>query len=148
MRREAYPYTERGLRDVWLEDVEVARCSACREVALIVPDAHALERALVAVLVRGQGPLRGPEIRFLRGAMALSGKRLATLLGVTASVLSRWENDKSPIGAQSDRLLRTLAGRPDSLDPAAIAALLAVDDRTSREPRVVLRLVSGVWHSR
>ena len=80
--------------------------------------------------------------------MALSGKRLATLLGVTASVLSRWENDKSPIGAQSDRLLRTLAGRPDSLDPAAIAALLAVDDRTSREPRVVLRLVSGVWHSR
>ena len=147
MRREAYPYTEGGLRDVWLEDVEVGRCSACGEVVLLVPDADALERALVAVLVRGQGPLRGPEIRYLRGAMALSGKRLATLLGVTASVLSRWENDKSPIGAQSDRLLRTLAGRPDSLDPAAIAALLAVDDRTSREPRVVLRLVSGVWPS-
>lgn len=77
--------------------------------------------------------------------MALSGKRLASLLGVTPSVLSRWENEKSPIGAQSDRLLRTLAGREDALEPAEVAALLAVDDPTPRAPEMVLRLVSGVW---
>jgi DNA-binding transcriptional regulator YiaG len=148
MGREAYAYTEGGLRDVWLEGVEVGRCGRCREVELIVPDEEALERALVAVLVRGQGPLRGPEIRFLRGAMSLTGKRLAALLGVTPSVLSRWENEKSPIGAQSDRLLRTLAGRTDSLGPAVVAALLAVDDRTPRESRVVLHLVSGAWQQR
>lgn len=148
VRREVYAYTEGGLRDVWLEDVEVGRCGGCRAVVLIVPDPVALERAIVAVLVRARGPLRGPEIRFLRGAMALSGKRLASLLGVTPSVLSRWENEKSPIGAQSDRLLRTLAGREDGLEPASIAALLAVDDPTPRAPKVVLCLVSGIWQRR
>jgi DNA-binding transcriptional regulator YiaG len=145
VRREARAYTEGGLRDVWLEDVDVARCATCRDVVLMVPDPHALERAIVAALVRARGPLRGPEIRFLRRAMALSGKRLASLLGVTPSVLSRWENEKSPIGAQSDRLLRTLAGREDALEPAEVAALLAVDDPTPRAPEMVLRLVSGVW---
>ena len=48
------------------------------------------------------------EARPKRKAMGASAKELAKLLGVTTVTISRWENNKEKIGAQSDRLLRCL----------------------------------------
>jgi len=144
-RRGAFEYTQRGLSGIWLEDVRIALCLRCRAEALVVDDPRALERALVSVIIQLPGPLRGAEIRFLRSAMHLSGIELSRLVGVTASVLSRWENDRSPIGPQSDRLLRILVARDDGLEGPAVAALLSVDRGGPRPKRTVIRYASGAW---
>jgi DNA-binding transcriptional regulator YiaG len=52
--------------------------------------------------------LTGQEAKFIRKELHMKSKEMAQALGVTASTVSRWENDKEPIGETHDRLLRSL----------------------------------------
>jgi len=73
--------------------------------------------------------------------MGASAKELAKLLGVTTVTISRWENNKEKIGAQSDRLLRCLyLTRSKGLSASKVAKVLEeimcgiVGRKPKREP--------------
>jgi DNA-binding transcriptional regulator YiaG len=105
--RETVPYT--GLPGATLVGVEVTRCSACGAHDVAIPAMDALHRELVRALAAKPVGMTGPEVRFLRSAMNLSGVELAATMGADPATLSKWENEKQPIGHQSDLLLRALA---------------------------------------
>ena len=102
-----YRYEEAGLKNVVLRDTTVYECG-CGEILPELPQVNRLHQRIAEDLIGKQSPLTGEEFRFLRKAMELSAKELARLLGVTTVTISRWENNKEKVGAQSDRLLRCL----------------------------------------
>jgi len=56
--------------------------------------------------VMNEQKLKGRDIRFLRKALDLPSKELADRLEVAQETMSRWENDKAPIGPENEKLLR------------------------------------------
>lgn len=146
IRRGVVEYDEQGLFGIRVEGARLLRCKRCRAERIAIEDGAAFERAVVGAIARVRGPLSGAEVRYLRAAMGLSGVALARLLGVSASVLSRWENGHASIGPQSDRLLRTLAAR-ETLDAETLDALLAVAEKSHGSVRATVRLVDGQWRS-
>ena len=105
--KKDYRYEEAGLKNVVLRDTVVYECG-CGEMLPELPQVGRLHQRIAEDLIGKQSPLTGEEFRFLRKAMGVSAKELARLLGVTTVTISRWENNKEKIGAQSDRLLRCL----------------------------------------
>jgi YgiT-type zinc finger domain-containing protein len=69
-------YTESGLSNVVLQDVEVRSCPHCGDEQIVLPrvaDPHcAMARATVRTNIR----LNGDEVRFVRKYMGLSGAAL------------------------------------------------------------------------
>jgi transcriptional regulator with XRE-family HTH domain len=72
--------------------------------------------------------LTGPEIRFLRKFLGLSGVDFARRMGVAPEVVSKWEHDKDPIGGQSDRLLRMMVVRDRPVEEYPLERLAEIDD--------------------
>jgi len=87
-------------------------CEDCgEENEISIPDEEGLEAAAALARVGLPVALRGYEIRFLRRALCLTAAQLAENLPATEESVSRWENDKHPMGAQNERILRLLVGR-------------------------------------
>ncbi len=111
-RVETYPDELLGIsRVVLIDAVEKLRCLKCPDVSFtLIPDlpgliaAAAVSRATIPV------KLTGNDIRFMRKALSLTAKQLASLLRVTEEAISRWENGKQPIGPASETLLRLMVG--------------------------------------
>lgn len=106
--RKNYQYKESGLDNVILKGITVYKCSRCSEVVPEIVNIKELHRTIAGLLIRKKSILSGKEIVFLRKEMRLKATDLAQILGVHKVTLSRWENDKEPIGASADRLLRLL----------------------------------------
>jgi putative zinc finger/helix-turn-helix YgiT family protein len=103
--RTYYRYTECGLDSVTLENIIVYRCS-CGAIVPEIPSIGALHREILLEVVRKNKLLSGQEIRFLRKMAGLSSKDLSSLLGASASTISRWENGSRRISKRSDAALR------------------------------------------
>jgi putative zinc finger/helix-turn-helix YgiT family protein len=104
--RQNYRYTECGLSSVVLKDILVYNCPACGAIVPEITAIDALHNSIAMFLLKKEGVLIGEEIKYLRKMANYSAAHLAKIMGVTVSALSRWENDKLPIGDESDRLLR------------------------------------------
>jgi putative zinc finger/helix-turn-helix YgiT family protein len=115
--RENEPFND-ILPGVVLLNVEVTRCEACGNREVEVPYMDNLMKAVARAVVKTGGRLTGDEVRFLRSFLELSGVELAELMDSTASTVSRWENNRTPVGRTADLLLRTIAGgEVDPIDP-------------------------------
>jgi transcriptional regulator with XRE-family HTH domain len=66
-------------------------------------------RVIAEALVLKPSQLTGKEIRFLRKYIDFTGEQFGKKLGLTKEHVSRIENEKHPVGAQTDRLIRYLA---------------------------------------
>jgi putative zinc finger/helix-turn-helix YgiT family protein len=104
--RENRPYSK--LPGVLLLGVEVLRCPKCGESEVVIPKPNQLGDLLASHLIEKQYRLVGPEIRFLRAHLGLTGAELARRMGVSPETVSRWENGKDAMGPVADRLLRLL----------------------------------------
>jgi putative zinc finger/helix-turn-helix YgiT family protein len=107
-------------------------CNHCGEATLDGSVIEAAERALGRLVVRGTGPLRPNEVRFLRGLMGLSQQALAERLGVHRVSVARWETDTAPVGALESFAIRTMAAW--HVDDADLARAVASVPRPSTEP--------------
>ncbi len=103
-----------SLPGVVLVGVSVYRCTKCEYYEVDIPHLEELHRAIALHFVKHSRRLQGTEVRFLRKWLGWSGQNFAKHMGVSAETVSRWENEREPIGGTSDRLLRlmVLFGKP------------------------------------
>lgn len=107
-RRENYKYTESGLDNVTLTDVEVRRCPVCGYDEVVIPKMAQLHRILAEAVARKPGRLVPEEIRFLRQFLGWSGIEFARAFGVAPETVSRWENGAGTPSTAAEKLLRVL----------------------------------------
>jgi putative zinc finger/helix-turn-helix YgiT family protein len=107
-KQQKYHYTECGLDNVYLENVDVRVCESCGHKAVRIPRILELHSAIGRAVAMQPCPLRGQDIRFLRKQLGYSAKAWATFLRMDVSTLSRLENDQQVAGPQSDSLIRFL----------------------------------------
>jgi putative zinc finger/helix-turn-helix YgiT family protein len=107
-RRENHRYTQSGLSNVTIVDLEVRHCPNCGEREYVFPKIAQLHRLLAFQTAKQPVALVGEQIRFLRKYLGWSREQFASIMGVEGETISRWENDKAKMGKAADRLLRVL----------------------------------------
>lgn len=107
--RGSYDFAESGLKRVRLQGIELIVCDHCGTVDPIIPRVNDLMRLLAVAVIAKPYRLTGDEIRFLRKYLRMTGDEFGRLLHINRTNLSKWENDEDRVGAQSDRLVRTIA---------------------------------------
>lgn len=143
VKRGTYRYTESGLDNVYLKNVEIRVCEACGTVTPRIARINELHAVIGrAIALKGE-PLSGAEARFLRKHLGLKGKEWAELLRVDVTTLSRWEGEEQKIGAQSDLLIRllyflVLAERQGRQIPDRMTEKIEAIARGEEEPLAVL----------
>lgn len=99
-----------GISVALIESVFRERCDGCGENRVVIPDMEGLIAAAAIGRVMLPFKLSGLEVRFLRKAMEMTARKLATQMEVREETVSRWENGKEPIGPSSEKLLRLIVG--------------------------------------
>lgn len=107
--RKDYRFTESGLGNVWLKDIEVVICRTCASEAPRIPSHDDLMRTIAVAIIDKPSELAGDEVRFLRKYLGKHIGQFAQMLGMDRSHLSRIENRALAISRQTDRLVRTVA---------------------------------------
>jgi len=137
--RGTHRYTETGLSNVVLVDVEIRTCSACGERELVTPQLEVLHRAIARALIRQAAPLMPEAVRFLRNWLGLTIPRFARLMGVRHETVCRWERVDTAyrLTPPADRLLKMLVAQHDP--PERYPVELFVRERhASAAPLVLL----------
>jgi DNA-binding transcriptional regulator YiaG len=94
---------------VILDAVEEVRCTKSGWVASTgFPNIEGLVATVAVARVTAPQKFAGPDVRFLRKALGWPSKELAARWEVRDETVSRWENDKEPIGPTSEKLLRLI----------------------------------------
>lgn len=109
IKKGTYRFRESGLDSVVLKGIEIIRCATCGDETPIIPNLDGLLRTLAMAIVTSKQPLAGPEVRYLRKYLAMSGDQFARILHTDKSTLSKWENGAVNIGSKSDLLIRAVA---------------------------------------
>jgi putative transcriptional regulator len=135
--RENYRYVECGLPNVTLQGIEVRRCPQCGAVEVPIPRISELHRVIAMAVIHKPARLSGAEVRYLRKHLGWSGENFSAHMGVDASTVSRWENDKESIGSTSDRLLRLLVARRSPVEKYDDDELTKIEDR--KAPPLVVK---------
>lgn len=104
-----YQFTESGLNNVFLKNLEVVICAKCKSESPRIPNHDDLMRTIAIALIDKPFELAGDEVRFLRKYLGEGGSAFSRTLGIDRSHLSRVENGAMEISKQTDRLVRTVA---------------------------------------
>jgi len=114
--RDRYNLVDMGIPAV-VTDMEIAECNRCGNEDPIIAHLDELMRTVVVAVVCSPSPLRGTDVRFLRKYIGMTAEEFARLLNVDKTTVSKWENDRDPVGNQSDRLIRLIViGLGDGLE--------------------------------
>lgn len=143
--RSHHPYTESGLPDVVLVDVEVRTCKKCGETETVIPRLAQLHRVIAGLVAEKAQRLMGTEIRFLRKHLGWSAEEFAQTMGVRPETVSRWENHKEPMGATAERLLRLMALRERPIESYPNECLAGVAQGEAEPIRVSLMAAKSGW---
>lgn len=101
-------YTECGLTNVVLRNVEYYRCSTCGEGYYGLGNQEKLHTLIANAVLQKKGLLTGKELRFLRVYLGYASSVFAKLIGYTQETWSRLENERQPVNVTLDRLIRAL----------------------------------------
>ena len=145
--RRDHAYSESGLDNVVLKNIEARECGACGATQLVIPRVEQLMTVIALGVAKKRGRLIGAEIRFLRKSLGWSGVDFGRHMKVASETVSRWENDHEPIGPQSDRLLRLMAvfGAKRTED-YSLDALVDIED-VPGSASIGIEIQHGVWSS-
>lgn len=137
-------YKYESLPGVTLVDVEVLQCGNCGEREVVIPRLAELNRFLALTIVHKKAKLAGAEVRFLRKSLGWSGANFAEHVGVGPETVSKWENEKEPIGPQSDRLLRLLVVHETPLSDYSLDTLKNLESE-AKPVRIKLIQKANSW---
>jgi len=118
--RKDYPFTESGLNNVVLKNVEVLVCDRCKTETPRLPRLNDLMRAIAVAMIAKPYTLDGQDVRFLRKFLGLTSEAFAAILHIDKTHLSRVENGAMAVSAMIDRLVRLVAlGMGEGLEQKA-----------------------------
>lgn len=148
---DLFHYTACGLDYIYLQN-GYERHESKHGSSVSIENADELHDAIAHLIVSGEVPVRGQEVRFLRGLMHLPQTAFGRMLGVERGTVARWEgrpNELIPAGAA--KLLCSLyalkvEGRHEAARILEIMAELSelTDDLTARK-QVELHNTPGGW---
>lgn len=147
---------------VLVDAVKEHACQACGNAAIEIPDLPGLLAAVAVYRVTSPLRLQGHDIRFLRKVLEISAKQFAESLEVSQETVSRWENDKAPMGPANEKLLRLLTaysldkrapGVPWSAEDIGRMKVISVTDPQANKSSMTLyyremvreKVLEGVW---
>jgi putative zinc finger/helix-turn-helix YgiT family protein len=143
-----YHYLESGLPNVILKDIPLRRCKGCSELWPVISRIKQLHEVITEALVKKASPLTGDEVRFLRKALRLKARELASVLGVHKVTVSRWETGKEAIGPTADRLLRLMVATRTPLRDYSLDMLKKITRKsTPTTVRLGLKIDKEGWHA-
>jgi putative zinc finger/helix-turn-helix YgiT family protein len=116
VRRESHQYTESGLPNVTLLNIEVRHCPNCGAREFVIPRIDELHKVLARAIAMHMDRLAGNEIRFLRKYLGWSGVDFAQYMGVAPETVSRWEQETQEMSRQADRLLRLFVANHEPVE--------------------------------
>jgi len=143
--RTRHHYTASGLPNVYVEGAETRECPSCGTSEVAIPRVARLHRTIALVVAKSTARLTGAEIRFLRKHIGWSGRDFARHFGVAPETVSRWENDKDPMGAVADRLLRVLAVRNEPVEAYPTDQLAEVAQKEPTDVSLDATATSAGW---
>ena len=144
--RGDYLFEESGLDNVVLRKAKLLKCDQCGSVTPLLSNINQLMQVIASALVLKPSELAGKEIRFLRKYIGLTGEQFGRKLGLTKEHVSRIENEKHPVGTQTERLIRyvSISAVPE-LQPE-MTQLLELLDTIKNEPlkeRIEINAATG-----
>jgi putative transcriptional regulator len=105
---QSHHFTESGLDNVYLKNVETSHCPDCNANSVSIPKSPQLLNCLGEAIVFSPGRLTGAEIRFLRKNLRININDFAKLLRVSRATVSRWENGQIETPKPLDLLVRSI----------------------------------------
>ena len=144
--RGDYLFLESGLDNVVLRKVKLLKCNQCGSKTPLLSKINQLTQIIASALVLKPSELTGKEIRFLRKYIGLTGEQFGRKLGLTKEHVSRIENEKLPVGAQTERLIRYVSISADPDLQGEMSQLLELLDAIKNEPqkeRIEINPVTG-----
>jgi DNA-binding transcriptional regulator YiaG len=105
-----------------------------------------LHRVIAFAIAGQKAKLSGPEIRFLRKYLGYSGAHFARTIGVDPATVSRWENEKEPMGATAERLLRLMIVTRQPLEEYPLDLLADVAQEDAPRPNLGIKVEGAGWH--
>lgn len=141
-----FHYTACGLDNVYLTSGYTVE-EHHGECFVAVKDAEELHAAIAEALVTRKKVLDGAEVRFLRKLLAYTQARLASMLGLTAQQVARYEKGASALEGAADTLLRgyvicKLRGETDLL---AEIERIRESDEPSRDHLTLVHTSEHEW---
>ena len=106
--QQIYHYTESGLDNVYLHNINIVHDSKGEEVVYI-PKVNQLHQVIAQGIINKAGIINGKELRFLRTEICLKQSELSSQLGKEAQAVGRWERGECPIDKTTDTLVRIIA---------------------------------------
>jgi len=144
--RGDYLFLESGLDNVVLRKVKLLKCNQCGSMTPLLSKINQLTQIIASALVLKPSELTGKEIRFLRKYIGLTGEQFGRKLGLTKEHVSRIENEKLPVGAQTERLIRYVSISADPDLQGEMSQLLELLDTIKNEhqkERIEINPVTG-----
>jgi putative zinc finger/helix-turn-helix YgiT family protein len=138
-------YSECGLANVILVNVEMSRCRDCGETEVAILNVEGLHRAMAHAIIRKRARLVSQEIRFLRKYLGWSGVDFARHIGVAPETVSRWEQGTNPMGPTADRALRLMVARMEPMAEYPLDELKGVDRPTKSTVKLRMLAQDNDW---
>lgn len=107
---EPYHYTESGLPNVYLVNVEVYHCEHCQSEIASIPHPGELHILLVNMILAKPGAMTGDELRFVRKALKMTPKEFADLLTVDSQTILDWQSART-LSKPNDSLVRFVVAK-------------------------------------
>jgi DNA-binding transcriptional regulator YiaG len=148
MKNKMFHYTDGGLKNVWLQNgFEIRKTPYGKGVA--IHDIDGLTKAICLALTNRSSPLSGVEFRYVRsGGMLLSQAGLASMMGVDAQTVARWEKH-GRLPKWADKLIRVLFIAHVDGDQAisSVMARISTVERLIHQNIVVREVRNKGWRS-
>ena len=114
---KTYQYTECGLSNVFIDDVDVVQDDQGEE-TYTIKNILGLHKVIAhAIISRPRQRMTGEEFRFLRSEMGLTQEEAGKRLGRDRVTISRWERGETTIDPAVETVMKVLAIEKLGIDP-------------------------------